>query len=98
MGRRLGAGTSRTLDWRLLAIGGILVLGVVILLLILLFGGGGTPEPGAGVRQVNAGRATSSRDPGDRVHLRAGHIGPALVDGDSPGPWGVYTNAQPRSG
>jgi hypothetical protein len=40
MGRRLGAGTSRGLDWRVLVIGGILVLGVVILVLVLLFGGG----------------------------------------------------------
>ncbi len=95
MGRRLGQGTSRTLDWRLIAIGGILVLGVVILLLVFLFGGGGTPEPGAGLRQVNAGR----------THIAEGTQGTGYTSvpatsgqhwsaAGSPGPWGVYSNAQ----
>ncbi|MEX2136206.1 MAG: DUF3105 domain-containing protein [Chloroflexota bacterium] len=96
MGRRLGAGTSRTLDWRLLAIGGILVLGVVILLLVFLFGGGGNTDPGAtGLRQVNAGN----------THIEEGTQGTGYTSvpatsgqhwstANSPGPWGVYPTAQ----
>jgi len=98
MGRRLGAGTSRTLDWRVLLIGGILVLGVAILAVVLLFGGGGNPDPaGIGVRQPDAGG----------THIPEGQQGTGYTSvpatsgqhwntATSPGPWGVYTTAQPQ--
>jgi hypothetical protein len=98
MGRRLGAGTSRTLDWRLLAIGGILVLGVAILAVVLLFGGGGSTDPGGiGIRQADAGG----------THIPDGQQGTGYTSvpatsgqhwntATSPGPWGVYTTAQPQ--
>jgi len=96
MGRRLGAGTARTLDWRLLSIGAILLLGLVILLLVLLFGGGGGNTT-VGVRQADAGG----------VHIPEGTQGTGYTSvpatsgqhwssADSPGPWGVYTVAQPQ--
>jgi hypothetical protein len=98
MGRRLGAGTSRTLDWRILLIGGILVLGVAILAVVLLFGGGGNTDPGGiGVRQPDAGG----------THIPSGQQGTGYTsvpatsgqhwnDANSPGPWGVYPSAQPQ--
>lgn len=98
MGRRIGARTSRTLDWRLLGIGGILVLGLVILLLVVLFGGGGTSDPGGiGLRQADAGGS----------HIPEGQQGTGYTSvpatsgqhwntATSPGPWGVYTTAQPQ--
>jgi hypothetical protein len=96
MGRRLGAGTSRTLDWRVLLIGGILVLGVAILAVVLLFGGGGPTDPGGiGVRQPDAGGN----------HIPEGQQGTGYTSvpatsgqhwntATSPGPWGVYATAQ----
>ena len=98
MGRRLGAGTSRSLDWRVLLIGGILVLGVAILAVVLLFGGGGNPDPaGIGVRQPDAGG----------THIPEGQQGTGYTSvpatsgqhwntATSPGPWGVYSTAQPQ--
>jgi hypothetical protein len=98
MGRRIGARTSRTLDWRLLGIGGILLLGLVILLLVVLFGGGGTADPGGtGLRQADAGG----------THIPEGQQGTGYTSvpatsgqhwnsATSPGPWGVYTTAQPQ--
>jgi len=98
MGRRLGAGTSRSLDWRVLLIGGILVLGVAILAVVLLFGGG-SPDPGGGigVRQADAGG----------THIPDGQQGTGYTSvpatsgqhwntATSPGPWGVYPTAQPQ--
>jgi hypothetical protein len=98
MGRRLGAGSSRSLDWRLLAIGGILVLGVAILLLVVLFGGGGTPDPGGtGLRQVDAGnRHIPDGTQGTGYTSVPATSGQHWNTADSPGPWGVYTTAQPQ--
>src|SRR5438552_4765739 len=96
MGRRLGAGTSRTMDWRVLVIGGILVLGVVILVLVLLFGGGtnstsiGQLEPDAGRTHIPEGTQ------GTGYTSVPASSGPHWSSADSPGPWGVYTHAQPQ--
>ena len=97
LGRRLGAGTRRTLDWRVLTLGAILLLGAVILLLVLMFGGSTNTDPGAGARQQDAGRA----------HIPEGQQGTGYTSvpatsgqhwssANSPGPWGVYTTAQPQ--
>jgi len=96
MGRRLGAGTSRGLDWRVLVIGGILVLGVVILVLVLLFGGG-TNATTIGQRQVDAGRThIQEGTQGTGYTSVPATSGPHWSSVDSPGPWGVYTDAQPQ--
>jgi hypothetical protein len=98
MGRRVGTGTARTLDWRVLAIGAILLLGLVILLLVLMFGGGGQGDTSTtGVRQVNAGRAhiEEGTQGSDYTSVPA-TSGPHWNSASSPGPWGVYTNAQPQ--
>jgi hypothetical protein len=98
MGRRLGAGSPRTLDWRLLGIGAILLLGVVILVIVLLFGGGGTQDAGAaGLRQADAGRAhIAEGTQGTGYTSVPATSGPHWSSADSPGAWGVYTNAQPQ--
>ena len=96
MGRRLGAGTSRGLDWRVLVIGGILVLGVVILVLVLLFGGG-TNATTIGQRQADAGRThIPEGTQGTGYTSVPATSGPHWSSTNSPGPWGVYTSAQPQ--
>lgn len=98
MGRRLGTGSSRTLDWRLLGIGAILLLGVVILVVVLLFGGGGNQDAGAaGLRQADAGRAhIAEGTQGTGYTSVPATSGPHWSSADSPGAWGVYTDAQPQ--
>ena len=58
LSRRIGTRKGPALDWRLLAIGAILVLGAVVLVLILVFGGTSpTPDDsGVGKRQADSGR------------------------------------------
>ncbi len=97
MGRRLGAGTSRALDWRILALGGILLLGLVVLLLVLLFGGGNGDASTIGQRQVDAGRThITEGTQGSGYTSVPATSGPHWSSADSPAPWGVYTNAQPQ--
>lgn len=103
LNRRLDAPSSGMAlpDWRLLAIGGVLVAGVVLIALVLLLGGG--PNPSLGVRYADAGnrhvtdglvcRAASppsecGSDPYPSLPATSGpHWG-------SPANWGVYTTPQ----
>jgi hypothetical protein len=98
LGRRLGTGTGRALDWRVLTIGGILLLGLVILLLVLLFGGGGQSDTTTtGVRQADAGGAhITEGTQGSGYTSVPATSGPHWSSADSPGPWGVYPSAQPQ--
>jgi hypothetical protein len=97
MGRRLGAGTSRAMDWRVLVIGGILVLGVVILVLVLLFGGGAANTTTIGQLQVDAGRThIQEGTQGTGYTSVPATSGPHWSSVLSPGPWGVDTIAQPQ--
>ncbi len=41
------------IDWRLLIVGGVLVLGVIVLVIVLVFGGGSAAR--VGVQQVDEG-------------------------------------------
>jgi hypothetical protein len=99
LSRRLGSGRGRALDWRLLAVGAILVLGTVILLLVFLFGRGGTSDGGfIGQRQVDAGRnhitEGTAGGPYTSTPATSGpHWPPSAT---TPGPWGVYQIAQPQ--
>ena len=70
----------------------------MIVLLVFLFGGGDTTDPGTtGTRKVDAGGAhIADGTQGTGYTLGAGDIGPALEHGRLPGPWGVYSNAQPQ--
>ena len=96
MTRRLGTGQGRTLDWRILSIAAILILGSVVLLLVFLFGRGTENGGGnVGIRQVDDGRAHIEEGiaggPYDSIPATSG---PHWSSADSPGPWGVYSNAQ----
>jgi hypothetical protein len=98
LSRRLGAGTRRNLDWRLLTLGGILVLGLVVLVIFLLFGGGGSPDDsGAGKLQADAGRThITEGTQGSGYTSVPATSGPHWSSADSPGPWGVYATLQPQ--
>jgi len=97
LGRRLGAGGRRTLDWRVLTLAAILVLGAVILLLVLLFGGTSNGDPSNGTRQLDAGRThIPEGQQGSGYTSVPATSGPHWNSADSPGPWGVYTSPQPQ--
>ena len=99
MTRRITKPRGLALDWRLLLIGAVLVVGAVVLLLVVMFGGGGGPDPNSGIGQ---------RIPDDgRNHIAEGASGAPFTSvpatsgshwssADSPGPWGVYPPGQPQ--
>jgi hypothetical protein len=98
LSRRIGTRRGPALDWRLLAIGGILVLGAVVLVLILVFGGTTAPDDsGIGTRQADAGNPhIAEGTQGTGYTSVPATSGPHWSSADSPGPWGVYTSAQPQ--
>lgn len=97
MTRRFGSGRGGALDWRILSIGAILVLGAVVLIVILLFGQGTPSTNNVGTRQVDDGRShITEGTPGGPYHSVPATSGPHWSSGTAPGPWGVYTNAQPQ--
>ena len=91
-------------DWRLLAIGGVLLVGAVIIGLVLLFGSG--PNPDAGVRVSDDGNehvapGTTCRSPEapcgpDPYSSTPGTSGPHW-DPSALANWGVYTTPQNES-
>jgi hypothetical protein len=98
LSRRFGQGRGSWLDWRLLAIGGVLILGAVVILVIFLFGGGGNSNGGSiGQRQVDDGRSHIQEGiAGGPYHSIPATSGPHWSSADSPGPWGIYPTAQPQ--
>ncbi len=97
LSRRFGSGPGRALDWRLLTIAGILILGIMILLLFFLFGrGAGTGGGDVGLRQLDNGRAHIEEGiAGGPYSSVPATSGPHWSSANSPGPWGVYSSAQP---
>ena len=97
MNRRLNqGGTSALPDWRLLLIGGVLVVGVLLLALVLLFGGG--PAPNVGVQHPDSGSAhvaegTDCRAQPDVCGANPYSSFPATSGPHwgTPAEWGVYT-------
>jgi len=91
-------------DWRLLAIGGVLVVGLLVVLLVVLFGSGA--DPNAGSAQADAGQGHVSVggdcraepetcDSADNPYTSLpATSGPHW---DSPANWGVYSTAQAES-
>ena len=83
-------------DWRLLAIGGVLLVGALIIGLVLVFGGGpsesiGTQQPNDGTEHLSAGTVFSEAD---RPYSSApGTSGPHW-DPSALANWGVYTTPQ----
>ena len=100
LNRRLDESRGSSLpDWRLLAIGGVLLAGALVVVLVLVFGGGGTPnggvvQPDAGTAHVPDGAAcrtnpASCNVSGNPYSSMPGTSGPHW--GATPGSWGVYT-------
>jgi len=96
--RRLGAGGGRTLEWRILLIGAILVLGLVILALFLLFRDGGSQNGGTiGTVQVNDGQThIPEGTPGGPYSSVPATSGTHWSSATAPRPWGVYSTTQPQ--
>ena len=98
-----GGGIGPSLpDWRLLAIGGVLLVGVVIIALVVLMGG--TPDPNAGTTQRDDGgghqpdgttcrtaEAPCGADPYSSLPATSG------PHWDTPAPWGAYSTPQNES-
>jgi uncharacterized protein DUF3105 len=105
LNRRLDErGGSALPDWRLLAIGGVLLVGVLVVALVLAFGSG--PNANAGVLQPDDGGThievgASCRDNPTSCGLAADPYSslPATSGPHwgTPDNWGVYTSAQPES-
>jgi hypothetical protein len=105
LNRRIDQPSGMSLpDWRLLAIGGVLLIGAIIIALVLVFGSG--PDPNAGVRATDDGNAhvapgTTCRsaaepcgaDPYSSLPATSGpHWDPSALAN-----WGVYTTPQNES-
>jgi hypothetical protein len=105
MTRRLNEPSGLALpDWRLMAVGGVLVVGVLLIILVLLLGSGGT-NPNAGVRQTDDGTQHVAngvcRENPSSCGLTAnpysslpGSSGPHW---QAPTNWGVYATPQAES-
>jgi uncharacterized protein DUF3105 len=110
LNRRLDQGSAMALpDWRLLLIGGVLVVGLLILVLVLLFGGG--PAPNAGVQLADDGGThvavgVDCRDPAQQSASTNCGTDPYSSVPATSGPhwdtsgiaqWGVYSTPQPET-
>lgn len=111
LNRRLDAGgggrggvAASLPDWRLLAIGGVLLIGVVIIILVVVMGG--TPNPNDGATQPNDGQthiadgstcrstdapAECGADPYSSLPATSG------PHWNTPAAWGAYSTAQNES-
>jgi hypothetical protein len=109
LNRRIDAPSSGMAlpDWRLLAIGGVLVVGVILIILVLLFGSGpavnaGVQQPDDGTTHVAVGvdcRAAPQGDPNcgtDPYSSLPATSGPHW-DPSGIANWGVYTTPQPET-
>jgi hypothetical protein len=88
------------LDWRILLIGGVLLVGAIILVVVVVVVLGAGPNPYAGTRQtsatsghVQAGTDVRASDAGAYTSTPA-TVGPHW---DSPANWGVYSVPQSES-
>ncbi|MDQ2854177.1 MAG: DUF3105 domain-containing protein [Chloroflexota bacterium] len=100
LARRIGTRRGAALDWRLLAIGGILLVGVMVLALLFLFGGTGPGDGGGALGQHihNDGQTHipegQQGGPYSSVPATSGpHWPPSAT---TPAQWGAYTTAEPQ--
>jgi hypothetical protein len=107
LNRRIDAGASgggaSLPDWRLLAIGSVLLIGVILIVLVIVLGG--APNPSLGVQEPNDGGVhvddgTDCRSPSapcgpDPYSSVPATSGPHW--GTTPANWGVYSTPQPES-
>ena len=105
LNRRLNESSGSSLpDWRLLAIGGVLLAGALVVVLVLIFGGGSNPnagvvQPDDGTAHVAVGTTCRSpaapcgADPYSSLPATSGpHWDPSGIAN-----WGVYTTPQNES-
>jgi hypothetical protein len=106
LSRRLDDRGSGLPDWRLLAIGGVLVVGVIVIVLVLVVGS--TPNPNEGIAEPDDGgvhvsvgancrddpaSCNLSSNPYSSLPATSGpHWEPSGIAN-----WGVYTTPQPES-
>ncbi|HKO34337.1 MAG TPA: DUF3105 domain-containing protein [Candidatus Limnocylindria bacterium] len=85
-------GGAMPIDWRLLIVGGVLVLGVIVLVIVLVFGGSSGPRVGTPMPDEGATHVDQSTFP--TYQSRPATSGPHwnLGDGVAPVFWGVYTS------
>jgi hypothetical protein len=111
LNRRIDAGATGAglPDWRLLAIGGVLIVGVVLIVLVLVLGG--APNPNAGITTPNDGGAHVSpgvdcRNPAQQNAQTGCGTNPYSTVPAASGPhwdpsgianWGAYTTPQPET-
>lgn len=105
LNRRIDQSDGMTLpDWRLLAIGGLLLVGVVIVALVLLVGSGpgvgaGTTQPDDGSAHVTDGASCRS-NPASCGLTEIPYSSTPATSGphwNTPNNWGVYTTPQNES-
>jgi hypothetical protein len=104
LGRRLDDRGSRMPDWRLLAIGGVLLVGLVVVALVVVLGSGSNPNVGVAQPDDGGGHVSdgaSCRDNPGSCQLAANPYsslpatsGPHWTTPDN---WGVFTTAQAES-
>jgi hypothetical protein len=108
LNRRIDQDSGSALpDWRLLLIGGVIVVGVLILALVLIFGGGptanvGVQHPDDGNAHVAVGtdcRAAPQSDPncGSNPYSSLPATSGPHWDPSGIANWGVYTTPQPET-
>jgi hypothetical protein len=95
LSRRIGK-RGRVLDWRLLAVGGVLAVGAIVVVLLLVLGGPSTVSA-IGKQQIDSGRNhIPEGTAGGPYSSIPATSGPHWSSADSPGAWGVYNTAQPQ--
>lgn len=107
LNRRLDEGGGSTLpDWRLLAIGGLLVAGALVIGLVLLFGGnggdggaGGIAQPDDGTAHTNAGASCRANPSscGVAANPYSSLPGTSGPHWGTPANWGVYATPAEES-
>jgi hypothetical protein len=97
LSRRLNeSGGSALPDWRLLALGGLLIVGTIVVVLVLVFGGSnpnaGTAQPNDGGTHINDGAACRSTPSSCGVAANPYSSLPATSGPHwgTPASWGVY--------
>jgi hypothetical protein len=93
MNRRLNQRSGALpIDWRLLLVGGVLVIGLIIFVVVLTFGGATGPRVGTQMPDEGAGHVDQSTFPTyvSRPATSGQHWN--LGDGVAPLFWGVYTS------
>ncbi|MEO6295190.1 MAG: DUF3105 domain-containing protein [Candidatus Limnocylindria bacterium] len=106
LNRRIDERTGPALpDWRLLAIGGVLVIGVLIVVLVLIFGSGTNPNVGVVQPDDGGGHVTDGAEcRTDPASCQLNAVPYSSLPGTSgphwettPANWGVYSTPQSES-